>query len=137
MVDDRNDEQRQAHLTGSKYHAIHVATVRLPTVNLLQQIGARGVKTVSKPACRSDTQLNIQMHSLGGCALIYFGKDVYPRGFCGGKARSAHFFIPHFEQRRRFATSSSRASQPQSLPNVRGSEARSWPHAVHLSTNVY
>jgi hypothetical protein len=119
MVDDRNDEQRQAHLTGSKYRAIHGATVRLPAVNLLQQIGARSVKTVSKPPS------------------FYFGRDVYPRGFCGGKARSAHFFIPHFEQRRRFATSSSRASQPQSLPNVRGSEARSWPHAVHLSTNVY
>jgi hypothetical protein len=73
----------------------------------------------------------------GGVPSFYFGRDVYPRGFCGGKARSAHFFIPHFEQRRRFATSSSRASQPQSLPNVRGSEARSWPHAVHLSTNVY
>jgi hypothetical protein len=72
-----------------------------------------------------------------GVPSFYFGKDVYPRGFCGGKARSAHFFIPHFEQRRRFATSSSRASQPQSLPNVRGSEVRSWPHAVHLSTNVY
>ena len=80
MVDDRNDEQRQAHLTGSKYHVIHGATVRLPTVNLLQQIGARGVKTVSKPACRSDMRLNIQMHSLGGCALILLRqRRVSPR----------------------------------------------------------
>lgn len=70
MVDDRNDEQRQAHLTGSKYHAIHGATVRLPTVNLLQQIGARGVKTVSKPECRSEMRRNIQMHSPQGRAFI-------------------------------------------------------------------
>jgi hypothetical protein len=80
MVDDRNDEQRQAHLTGSKYHAIHGATVRLRTVNLLQQIGARSVKTVSKPECRSVVRRSIQMRSLRGCALLLLRqRRVSPR----------------------------------------------------------
>jgi hypothetical protein len=68
---------------------------------------------------------------------IYFGSDVYPRGFFGGNARKLQRFLPHFEQRMRFATSSSRASQPQRRPSMSGSALRSWPHSAHLNTNEY
>jgi hypothetical protein len=67
----------------------------------------------------------------------YLGNPEYPRGFVGGKALKLHFFFPHFEQRIRFATSSSRASHPHNRPKVCGSAVRSWPHSAHLSTNVY
>jgi len=40
------------------------ATVYLPTINLLQQIGARGVKTVSKTECRSLRQGRISARLL-------------------------------------------------------------------------
>src|SRR3984957_2417731 len=97
MVDDRNDEQRQAHLTGSKYHAIHVAKVRLPTVNLLQQIGARGVKTVSKkPECRSQMRRNIQMHSLGGCALTLLRQRRVSARFLRWKSPQRTLLHPAF-----------------------------------------
>jgi hypothetical protein len=70
-------------------------------------------------------------------AQSYFPNAEYPRGFVGGKALKLHFFSPHFEHRILLATSSSRASQPQSLPSVCGSAVRSCPHAEHLRTNVY
>jgi hypothetical protein len=41
---------------------------------------------------------------------IYFPNAEYPRGIFGGNALRLHRFVPHFEQRIRFATSSSRAS---------------------------
>jgi hypothetical protein len=68
---------------------------------------------------------------------LYFPNAEYPRGFVGGNALKLHFFFPHFEHRILLATSSSRASQPQSLPNVCDSAVRSCLHAEHLSTNVY
>ncbi|HTV95436.1 MAG TPA: GNAT family N-acetyltransferase [Steroidobacteraceae bacterium] len=67
----------------------------------------------------------------------YFGNDEYPRGFFGGKGFKWQSFFPHFEHLMRFATSSSRASQPHSLPKVCGSALRSCPHAAHLSSKVY
>ena len=69
--------------------------------------------------------------------LPHLGNGVYPRGFRGGRARKLHFFSSHFEHRMRFATSSNRASHPQSRPSVRGSAILSCPHAPHLMTNVY
>jgi hypothetical protein len=69
--------------------------------------------------------------------VIHFGNDVYPRGFFGGNARSLHRFLPHFEQRMRFAMSSRRASQPHSRPSMSGSALRSWPHSEHVKTKVY
>jgi hypothetical protein len=55
----------------------------------------------------------------------YLGNAVYPRGFVGGNALKLHFFLPHFEHRSRFATSSSRASHPHNRPSVCGSAVRS------------
>jgi len=51
----------------------------------------------------------------------YLGNAEYPRGFVGGNALKLHFFFPHCEHRIRFATSSSRASQPHERPHVCGS----------------
>jgi hypothetical protein len=73
----------------------------------------------------------------GRVRLAYLGNGVYPRGFRGGTARSAHFFSPHFEHRIRFATSSSRASQPHNRASVRGSAVLSCPHAPHFIAKVY
>ena len=67
----------------------------------------------------------------------YFPNGEYPRGFVGGKALKLHFFFPHFVHRIRFATSSSRASQPHNRLKVCGSAVRSWPQAEHLKIKVY
>jgi hypothetical protein len=72
-----------------------------------------------------------------GLRVAHLGNDVYPRGFRGGNALNVHCFFPHFEHRIRFATSSSRASQPHNRPSVCGSAVRSWPHSAHWSTKVY
>lgn len=67
----------------------------------------------------------------------YLGNDEYPRGFCGGKARTVHCLLPHFEHRSRFLSSSSRVSHPHKRPRACGSTVRSWPHAIHFNTKVY
>jgi hypothetical protein len=69
--------------------------------------------------------------------MLYFGNDVYPRGFVGGNARNVHCFLPHFEHLSLLATSDNFASQPHSRPSVCGSAVRSWPHAEHINTKVY
>ncbi len=68
---------------------------------------------------------------------IYLGKEEYPRGFCAGTARTAHCFFPHFEQRRRFATSWSFASQPHNRPRIFGTVERSYPQAEQVRISVY
>ena len=62
---------------------------------------------------------------------------LYPRGLRGGTARKVQHFLLHFEQRMRFSTSTSFASQPHSLPKVLGCVMRSWPQDVHFNTKVY
>ena len=63
---------------------------------------------------------------------------VHPcRGFRSGTARTVHFFFPHFEHRKRFATSSSRVSHPHNRPKVCEVVTRSYPHAEHVRISVY
>lgn len=69
----------------------------------------------------------------GSAARATFDLDVYPRGLLGENALIVQFFCSHFEHPSRFATCSSKASQPQSRANVRGSAVLSCPHAEHFS----
>jgi hypothetical protein len=66
---------------------------------------------------------------------VHLGRDEYPLGFCTGCALNVLPFFPHFEQRSRFATSSSRVSHPHNWPNMRGSAVRRWPHSEHSMVN--
>src|SRR5882724_4204444 len=121
VLDDRGDDQRQAHLASAEYHGVHGVYD--------MSAGHKFAAANRYSRCKNRIE--------AGWKTRYFPNAVYPRGFVGGNARSVHFFTPHFEHRIRFATSSSRASQPHSRPSVRGSAVRSWPHPAHLSTKVY
>jgi hypothetical protein len=69
--------------------------------------------------------LDLMVPSPAMASPDYLGNAEYPRGFVGGNALKMHFFLPHFEQRNLFATSSSRAFQPHRRPSVCGSAVRS------------